>query len=302
MPATRGMARPLRLHLPGMLYHVMSRGNDKQCIFADDADHRSLLDHFADALARFGARCAAYCLMWNHYHLLVRAGALPISRVMQQINSDYCRQFNLRHHRVGHVLQGRFKATLVEDGGAARRVLRYLALNPVAAGYVANPDDYQWGSYRAVMGLADPPAFLALEEVWGAFGTSDAGTGRARLAEFVRAGMQEDSPDPLLLGSDRLKQLVAPFLGPHQSIRDHVRAERYAARPTLGTLFEGRVSQADLDEAACRAFVEHAYTLTQIGAVVSRHPSVICRWIQRAKRSGERTLASREDTRAKNKI
>jgi REP element-mobilizing transposase RayT len=296
------MSRPLRLHIPGTLYHVMSRGNDKQCIFRDDTDHRSILDGLADALARFDVRCAGYCFMWNHYHLLLRAGALPISRMMHQLNSGYCGEFNRRHHRVGHVLQGRFKAPLVEDGAAARRVLRYLALNPVVAGYIANPEEYAWSSYRAAMGLAEPPAFLALDEVWSIFRASDAGTGRMRLAEFVRAGMQEDFPDPLLVGSDRLKRLVAPLLKPHQTIRDHVRAERHAARPSLGTLFEGCINQPALDEAARRAFVEHAYTLAEISAVVSRDPSVVCRWVQRAKRSGRGLASSPEDTRATNKI
>jgi len=295
------MSRPLRLHIPGMLYHVMSRGNDKQCIFRDDVDHRSILDRLADALARFDVRCAGYCLMWNHYHLLLRAGALPISRMMHQLNSGYCLEFNRRHHRVGHVLQGRFKASLVEDGASARRVLRYLALNPVEAGYVGSPEEYAWSSYRAVMGMAEPPAFLAPDEVWSAFHASDAHTGRARLAEFVRAGMQEACPDHLLIGSDRLKRLMAPLLEPHQPIREHVRAERHAARPSLGTLFDGCVRQPAFNEAARRAFVEHAYTLAEIGAVVSRDPSVICRWIQRANRS-RRVWSSPEDICATNKI
>ncbi len=298
------MARPLRVHVPGMLYHVMSRGNDKQCIFADDADHRFFLALLACALARFGARCAAYCLMWNHYHLVLRAGPIPISRVMHQVNSDYCRTFNRRHVRVGHVLGGRFKAPLVEDGGATRRVLRYVALNPVGAGYVPKPEDYEWSSFRAAMGLAEPLDFLALDEVWSAFGTTDPQIGRARLAEFVAAGMQEDGPDSLLVGSERLKRFVAPILAPHRTDCEHACAERYAARPSLGSLFEGCHRQQDLDDAAYRSFVEHAYTLAEIAVVVSRHPSVVCRWIQRAKRKQSRRtpVTSTEDIRAKNKI
>lgn len=296
------MARPLRLHVPGMLYHVMSRGNDKQCIFRDETDYRCHLDLLGKALARFGARCAAYALMWNHYHLLLRAGAHPISRVMHQVNSEYCRQFNRRHDRVGHVLQGRFKATIVEDGASARRVLRYLALNPVVAGYVANPEDYVWSSYRAAMGLAEPADSLALDEVWAAFGTPHPRVGRERLAEFVRAGLQEDCPDTLLVGSERLKRRIAPRLEPFHFEREHAYAERHAARPSLGTLFEGCVRQADLDAAACRAFVDHAFTLGEIGALVSRHPSVVCRWIRRARTVRRLSVTSPEDILAKNKI
>src|SRR4029453_19376436 len=126
------MSRPLRLHVPGLLHHVFARGNEKACIYADDQDYESFLDLLARTLPRFDVRCVAYCLVWNHYHLLPVPNEHPISRLLQQLNSAYCQRFNRRHHRVGHVLQGRYGCRLVEDGGYARTVLRYLALNPVA--------------------------------------------------------------------------------------------------------------------------------------------------------------------------
>jgi REP element-mobilizing transposase RayT len=285
-----------------MLYHVVARGNNKQCIHTDETDYLAFLELLTHTLLRFNVRCLAYCLMSNHYHLLLKAGPLPISRLMQQLNSAYCRQFNRRHHRVGHVLQGRFGARLVDDASYTRAVLRYLALNPVLAELVADPLEWRRSSYRIAMGADEPPGFLALGEAWAAFGTSDPATGRSRLATFVRAGMSEDFPSPLLHGSGALARLVAPLLEPHQTTHDYVCAERHAARPSLGTIVDGCVSQLELDQAAHTAFFKHAYTLAEIGAVVSRDPSVVCRWIQRAARRTRPLPPSREDNRARNKI
>lgn len=286
-----------------MLYHVVARGNEKQCIYSDDGDHELFLELLADALARFEVECASYCLMWNHYHLLLKPGRHPISRLMQQLNSAYCQSFNRRHQRVGHVLQGRFGSRIIEDGAYARTALRYIALNPVEAGYVADPKAWQWGSYRFTVGEDIPPDFVALRHVWEAFGTSDPTLGRIRFAEFVAAGLIETFENPLLHGSARLASLVAPLLEPHQHRLEHVYPQRYAARPSVGSLFDGMFSAEELDGAAYRAFCQHAYTLDEIGRVVGRDPSVVCRWIQRERRRREAaTVSSVEDKRARNKI
>ena len=179
------MSRTLRIHAPGLLHHVFARGNNKACIFEDDRDCQRFLDLLAKGLERFAVTCVGYCLLWNHYHLTVVPGQHPLWRLMQQVNSTYCRGFNRRHGRVGHVLQGRYGCRIVEDGAYARTVLRYLALNPVAAGRASTPGEWPWSSYRSAIGLAAVPDFLSLEHVWSAFGTSDPAEGRARLVQFV---------------------------------------------------------------------------------------------------------------------
>lgn len=274
------VSRPLRLHAPGLLHHVFARGNEKACIFADDRDYASFLDLLAPALARFNTRCVAYCLLWNHYHLLLVPNEHRISQVLQQLNSAYCQRFNRRHNRVGHVLQGRYGCRVVEDGEYARTVLRYLALNPVAAGRTAKPEHWPWSSYRFVLGLEACPDFLALDDAWLAFGTSDCAVGRERFATFVAAGLEDGFTNPLLHGSARLAERMADRLEPHQEIRDYVYAARYAARPTLGSLLDGCVDREALQDAAHAAFHRHAYTLAEIAAAVSRDPSVVCRWIR----------------------
>ena len=154
------MARPLRVHIPGVLYHVMSRGNARQQIFLDADDYARFLTRLTVTSARFGVRCRAYCLMVTHFHLLLEPNLFPLSRMMQQLNSSYSQSFNRRHERVGHVLQGRFKSPMIDGDDYVRRVLRYIALNPVRAGLVAHPAEWPWSSYRATAGLETRPSFL----------------------------------------------------------------------------------------------------------------------------------------------
>jgi len=276
------VSRPLRLHAPGFLHHVFARGNDKACIFVDDDDCTSFLALLATTLERFAVICVAYCLLWNHYHLLLVPGEEPLSRLMQHLNSRYCQRFNRRHRRVGHVLQGRFGCRIVEDGEYARSALRYLALNPVEAGRARVPEEWRWSSYGAVLGNVPVPDFLSLAPVWSAFGTSDPEIGRARFMAFVRAGVEEVFPNPLLHGSERLAAVLAPVLEAHRANRDHVYAERFAARPPLSVLLEKCGDTRSIEDAVHAAFHRHGYTLAQLGRALSRDPSTICRWIKRA--------------------
>ena len=186
------MARPLRLHIPGALYHVMSRGNAKQAIFLGGQDYERFLELLSATTSRFGVLCLAYCLMQNHFHLLLEPHERSVSRMMQHLNSAYSQWFNRRHQRVGHLLQGRFKALLVDRDAYVLQVLRYIVLNPVEAGLVSDPAEWRWSSYRATVGRSAAPAFLALDDVWKAF-DADVGRARSRFAEFVDAGASPNS-------------------------------------------------------------------------------------------------------------
>ena len=109
------MSRPLRIEFPGATYHVTSRGDRCEAIFVDDEDRQRLLAVVAGALERFEAVALAYCLMGNHYHLVLRTYRPNLSQVMRQVNGVYTQSFNRRHGKVGHVFQGRFKAVLVDE-------------------------------------------------------------------------------------------------------------------------------------------------------------------------------------------
>jgi putative transposase len=154
--------RPLRVEFPNALYHVTSRGNGKQPIFLDESDRERFLGLLARTCERFAWRCHAYCLMGNHYHLVLETPRPNLSRGMQQLGSGYAQSFNRRHERTGHVLQGRYKAFLVEKEAHLLELTRYVVLNPVRAGLCRSAGEWRWSSYRATCGDAPTPRFLTL--------------------------------------------------------------------------------------------------------------------------------------------
>src|SRR4030042_35639 len=146
------MARPLRIEFPGALYHVTARGNARQDIFLDDDDRLLFCSVLERVVSRFHLLLHAYCLMNNHYHLLVETPEGNLSKGMRQINGVYTQQLNRRYNRVGHVLQGRYKAILVDKDNYLLELSRYVVLNPVRAGLVKQPSRWAWSSYHAMVG------------------------------------------------------------------------------------------------------------------------------------------------------
>ncbi len=277
------MARPLRLHVPGILCHVTSRGNAKQRIFLDDEDYARFLEVLSHAAARFDISCIGYCLMQNHTHLLLRPRDVPISRLMQQLNSVYCQWFNRRHDRVGHVLQGRFGCRLVDNDVYFLRVLRYVVRNPVTAGYVAKPEDWPWSSHRATVGMDPPASVLDVKDIWRVFGPSDDATAHEQFRVFAESDVDDRGPfAALLVGSPNFARRLEPELRPYRTVEDFVYAERLAARPSLSALLPEHLEGSALNAAVREAFLQHAFTLREIGKRLNRPTATIWRWIQRA--------------------
>ena len=154
------MARPHRIEFARAVYHVTARGDRQEAIFLDDQDRLLFLDLLAQALERFDACALAYCLMDNHYHLVLCTRQPNLSALMRHVNGVFTQRVNRRHGKVGHVFQGRYKAILVDRDAYLLEVCRYVDLNPVRAGMVAAPQDWPWSSYRALTG-AQADAALA---------------------------------------------------------------------------------------------------------------------------------------------
>jgi REP element-mobilizing transposase RayT len=173
------MARPLRIEFPGAVYHITSRGNGRQRIFQDDVDNRKFLELLGKTIERFHWACHAYCLMVNHYHLLIETPEANLSKGMHHLNAGFCQAYNRRHDTVGHLLQGRFKAIVVDRESYLLELARYIVLNPVRAGMVDRPEDWPWSSYCATAGL--PAASVAPEAVTlaGAAATAASSPGSA---------------------------------------------------------------------------------------------------------------------------
>jgi len=233
------MARPLRIEYPGAVYHVTSRGNGREPIFLADTDRHLFLNVLGEVVEESRWLCHAYCLMTNHYHLLVETPDANISAGMRQLNGLYTQRFNRRHEHVGHVFQGRFKGILVERESHLLELARYVVLNPVRAEMVQAPEDYRWSSLRATLGLAPPPPWLTVGALLESFGSP------ARYGDFVLQGIGESAPwDELqgaLLGSEGFARRVGRHLEEKATEREIPRRERLAHRKTLEELFPHRV-------------------------------------------------------------
>jgi putative transposase len=186
----RHMARPPRPQAPGMIYHVTTRGNRKEEIFTDTRDRLRFLQLFGQIVTTLEWRCHTYCVMTNHYHLLVQTSDADISRGMHRLNGVYAKWFNWRHGYEGHLFERRFRSPLVEGHAHLLELTRYIALNPVRAGLVTNAGDWRWSSYNAMVGKEPQPAFLTTSWVLSLF-SSDPSRARELYAEFVAAGAEQ---------------------------------------------------------------------------------------------------------------
>lgn len=287
------MARPLRLHIPQAFYHVISRGNARQIIFVAAPDYERFLERLRTTSSRFGVRCHAYCLMPNHFHLILQPDAHPLSRMMQQLNSAYGQSFNRRHQRVGHVLQGRPKVFLVDRDEYFLQVLRYIMLNPVKAGLVDEPGAWRWSSYRAMAGLSKVPSFLAVADVWRMFADGD-DDAQHRFAEFVDAGRgQVALPEAGNSWSEAFRAEVAAALEPYRDVCAFSRRERYAVRPNLCDLLAQCHDRESRYTSMAEAYWRYGYTLREIGSVLGCHESTVLRQIGRARVTADAQAQSR---------
>lgn len=259
------MARPLRIEFAGALYHVTSRGNERREIFFSDDDRSAFLSVLDDVVSRFDWICHAYCLMGNHYHLLVETREANLSKGMRQLNGVYTQLVNHTHRRVGHLFQGRFKGILVQKETYLLELARYIVLNPVRAGMVADPAAWGWSSYRATAGLEEKPPYLTTDWLLAAFGpmTRAATAGYVR---FVAAGIGRESPwnelkGQIYLGSEEFVEAMQRSIRPDQSLREIPRRQRQGvARPLdhYATRF------TDRDRAMAEAYRTGAYSMQAI--------------------------------------
>jgi REP element-mobilizing transposase RayT len=207
----------------------MSRGNGRQCIFLDDRDYREFIYLLGESLQRFDVDCWNYCVMPNHYHLTLQPRDSTLSKAIHQLNGSYAQWWNRRHERVGHVFQGRFKDQIVDRDSYLLNLTRYVAMNPVRAGLATHPGEWQWSSYRATVGVAAPPAFLAVNATLRLFGEGDAREQRSRFSEFVAAEPDEAVVDRIrssepILGDRAFRAAIArtsdPGLTPVRPVAD----------------------------------------------------------------------------------
>ena len=186
------MARQLRIEFAGGLYHVTSRGDRREPIFFQDADYLAWLALLGDVCKRFNWVCHAYCLMTNHYHVVLETVEGNLSQGMRQLNGVYTQYINRAYSRMGHVFQGRYKAVLVEKDSHLLELARYVVLNPVRADMVSHPGEWPWSCYLAMIAVDTPPMWLQTDWLLAQFGT-DRLSSISAYFEFVQAGRVQPS-------------------------------------------------------------------------------------------------------------
>ena len=211
------MVRPLRVEYPGAWYHVACRGNQRGRIFDDEKDRLRFLKALAESVESFNVEVHCYVLLDNHFHLLLRTPEANLGRFMQRFNTAYITYYNLRHHKSGHLYQGRYKAILVEADEYLLELSRYIHLNPVRfKKYRETPieekskilKEYRWSSLPGYIKIGSREKYVCHNEVLAYMGGDDK-KGRQRYRDFVLGGLSRKLENPLeetkagtILGTD----------------------------------------------------------------------------------------------------
>jgi putative transposase len=290
-----GMARPLRLEFDNALYHVTSRGDRREDIFWSDADRVVWLDLLGQVCKRFNWRVYAYCLMSNHYHLLVQTPDGNLSAGMRQLNGVYTQRSNQSHSRSGHVFQGRFKAILVDQESYLLELARYVVLNPVRAGMVSDTHDWPWSSYRITVAPPNVPKpdWLASDTILRLFESGktlkDRSKAQQRYIDHVRAGVGLPSvwdalQGQVFLGDDRFvkkmmtKLAAAQTEKPSSQWREVPVKQRKAVKKQLQA-YEAEHAN-DRNAAIQAAFASGQYTMHTLGEHFGLHYTSVSRIVK----------------------
>ncbi len=278
--SARCMAKPPRLNIPGATYHVMARGNRKQPIFEHDRDRRRFLQILDDASERYAVLVLAYCLMGNHFHLVALTPRGNISRFMRHVDGVFTQYSNWRYQRVGHLLQGPFKAVIVENDMHLLAAVAYVVMNPVDAGLVPSPRDWRWSSYRATVGLAAPARYLETDWIETLFPSVNRTESQRRFKLFLRGPrtfesyLEQTAP---AVGTEQYKERIRSFIGRHLFRSDVPRSYKALFRPSLDELFDTCRDKRQRASMIERAHVIHGYRLSEIATALDLHPGSISR-------------------------
>jgi len=199
------MARPWRIEFAGALYHILSRGNQRQDIFLDDADRRLFLDTLGEMSSRYDIDIYAYVLMGNHYHLLLKTYDANLSKAMQWFGTTYTRRFNIGHNCSGHLFQGRFNSFIVQNDAYLTQLSCYIHRNPLRAGIVQRLADYHWSSYPVYAYRKKAPGWLNTRLILSQFGIKDPHQGyRKKVQDYSgeERSLLEDLRYGLFLGTN----------------------------------------------------------------------------------------------------
>lgn len=280
------MSRPLRLEFPNALYHITSRGDRREDIYEDAIDRRAFLDMFSSVIVQFNWVCYAYCLMNNHYHLLVRTPDSNLSKGMRHLNGVFTQAYNRRHNKTGHLFQGRFKSILVEEDAYLLALSRYIVLNPVKAGMVRQAGRWKWSSYQAMIGARQSPDWLASDYLLLQF-SPQRKTAIKRYIAFVAAGLKNGPiwskvTNQIYLGDKGFVDNVQRFLTDRKSDIQIPKAQKRSI-PKLLSEYERMTTCRD--DAIVLAYASGGYSYQELGDHFGLHFTRIGKIVRTARQS-----------------
>lgn len=278
------MARPLRIEFPGAIYHITSRGNEKKQIFFDDGDRKIFLEILADVNDKYNWICHAYCIMNNHYHLVIETVDGNLSRGMRQLNGVFTQSINKKYNKTGHVFQGRYKAILVQKESYLLELARYVVLNPVRAKIADNPKEWKWSSFRSTAGFEKPHQCLTIDWILGQFGSTNR-LAMEKYVAFVKDGIKskpilKEVRNQVLLGSDDFVNELIDQLNKNKDVKEIPRNQRHIGRPSLDNLFNEDMLKDKRNANIYEAFQKYAYSQKEIADHLGMHYSTVSRLIK----------------------
>jgi REP element-mobilizing transposase RayT len=276
------MARRPRLFAPGLLYHVIARGNQQRLTFLDDEDYRAYMGRLALYRTRHTVTLLAYCLMPNHVHLLARTGDVPLAKFMQGLQQSYTQWFNRRHEKVGHVFQGRYRAIVCDSEAYLLTLVRYIHLNPVRAGLVEDPGQYPYSGHRTYLAggdtaVLDPAPLLDLlggQQAYRRF--VDAGRAEPHQAHLYQVRAQQVLGDLAFAAAVSGQRSLHAPVGPPLPLDEALGRLASALEVTVETLRGPDRSHAVSGPRALAAFVlvrRLGYRLTDVAEALARDPA-----------------------------
>lgn len=272
------MTRPLRLEFPNALYHVTSRGDRRENIYEDDEDREKFLELLDAVVANYNWLCHGYCLMSNHYHLIIETLDGNLSKGMRQLNGVFTQASNRRHKRSGHLFQGRYKAILVDKESYLLELARYVVLNPVRAKeMVRDIQDWPWSSYRAMIGVTPQPKWLTTDWLLSQFGKQKKRS-MEKYRQFVMDGAEDksdiwsDLKGQIYLGDKAFMSSMQKKIGKE---KDDLNIPQKQKRPMAPSLAKIEQQAEGRNAAIIDAYATGAYSQREIGAHFQLHPSTV---------------------------
>jgi putative transposase len=227
--------------------------------------------------------CHAYCLMDNHYHIMLETPDANLSIGMRQLNGVYTQRYNRRHYRTGHLFEGRFKAILVQKDSYLLELCRYVVLNPVRAGLAEKPELWRWSSYQATAGLWKEPRYLTTDWILALFGSKKT-VARRQFRKFVQEGLDRETPwgkvrGQILLGEEGFVERFKDLLEDKREVKEIPRPQRYISRPSLDKILSRQDAKGQRVKGVTAAHMSYGYTMKEIADYLEIHYTTVSKII-----------------------